>query len=76
MPFKFGGWSVFSSDKKCDLSIIEDYGLINWLNSSLSNSLPEHPKSLNELLSQLYNHLFFHQFIGKWDMVKVYLYIS
>ena len=70
LPFKFGGWSVFSSDKKFDLSIIEDFGLINWLNSSLSNSLPEHPNSFNELLSQLYNPRFFHQFLGKWEYGK------
>ena len=66
-PFKFGGLSPFVNDNDSDiLNFCDNYGLKNWLNSSLSNSLPNHPINLERLVAQLYNTVFIHQFSGKW----------
>ena len=67
LPFKFGGFSIFRSDKNYDSLIFEKFKFKNWLNSNYSKSLPEKPKSEKEIILKLYNPLFIHQFSGKWE---------
>lgn len=67
LPFKFGGICLFSNDENSDsLTFRQFLGYKNWINSSLSVSLPENPKSEKGILLQLYNPRFIHQFYGKW----------
>lgn len=70
LPFKFGGFSLFSSDKNYDSLKFEDFGYKNWLNSNLSESLPENPKNEEKIILNLYNPSFIHQFSGKWEKGK------
>ena len=65
-PLRFGGLSPFKNDKDSDKLIQNYYGFQRWINTSLSKSLPEHPGTLNEIINQLFNPVFIHQFDGKW----------
>ena len=65
-PFRFGGYSQFEDDKDSDSCNFYGFQLDSWLKSDLSNSLPERPSSLKELITQLYNSVFIHQYVGKW----------
>lgn len=67
LPFKFGGFALFRSDKNYDSSNFEKFGFKNWLNSSYSEFLPEKPDSENGIILKLYNPRFIHQFSGKWE---------
>ena len=67
LPFKFGGFSLFSSDNNYDSQLFEPFGFKKWLNDSQSSSLPEKPKSEKEIIFYLYNPRFIHQFSGKWN---------
>ena len=67
LPFKFGGFSLFSDDKNYDYMKFEDFGFKNWLNSIYSKYLPEKPDSENGIIIKLYNPRFIHQFNGKWE---------
>ena len=66
LPFKFGGFSLFSSDINYDHQLFEPFGFKNWLNDIQSSSLPERPKNEKEIIFYLYNPRFIHQFSGKW----------
>ena len=66
LPFKFGGFSLFSSDINYDHQLFEPFGFKNWLNDTQSSSLPERPKNEKEIIFYLYNPRFIHQFSGKW----------
>ena len=70
LPFKFGGFSILSSDKNYDSLLFEGFGFKKWLASNYSNSLPEKLKSEQEILVHLYNPRFIHQFSGKWEKGK------
>lgn len=65
-PFKFGGLVPFENDINSDNLTIVPYGYDNWLNSSLSNSMPENPRDAIKYSAQIYNPVFIHQFSGKW----------
>ena len=67
LPLKFGGFSIISNDKNYDSLKFEDFKFKDWLNSSLSSSLPDKPNSEKEILANLYNPRFIHQFSGKWE---------
>ena len=67
LPFKFGGYSFFFNDKNYDSFIFYDFGLKDWLNSNLSNSLPYKPLSIIGIILNLYNPIYIHQFNGKWE---------
>ena len=69
-PFKFGGLVPFESDIDSENLKFVPYGYDKWLNSTLSNSLPENPKNLIKYSSQIYNPVFIHQFSGKWHNGK------
>ena len=66
IPFKFGGFSLFSSDNNYDSLIYDDFKFKSWFNSKLSLSLPDNPKSESGIILNLYNPSFIHQFYGKW----------
>ena len=66
LPFKFGGFALFENDKSYDSKIYTDYKYRNWLDSPLSSSLPENPKSEAGILYDLYNPFYIHQFDRKW----------
>ena len=66
LPFRFGGFTILCSDKESDILKFHDHGLKEWLKSNLSNSMPEKPETLFQLISQLYNSCFIHQFCFKW----------
>ena len=71
IPFKFGGICLFENDKFYDLLKFKQFlGYKNWINSKLSSSLPENPKSEIGILTKLYNPGFIHQFEGKWERGK------
>ena len=63
---KFGGFSIISSNENYDSLKFEDFKFKDWLNNSLSSSLPDKPNSEKEILVNLYNPRFIHQFYGKW----------
>ena len=65
-PFRFGGYTHFVNDYDSDFFKFYGFQFKTWLKSDLSNSLPEKPNSLHELIAQLYNSVFIHQFVGKW----------
>ena len=67
LPLKFGGFSIISSDKNYDSLKFEGFKFKDWLNSSLSSSLPDKPNTEKEILVNLYNPRFIHQFSGKWE---------
>ena len=67
LPFKFGGYCLFNNDKSYDLFKYPNFGFKYWFNSSLSLSLPNNPKSVKGIISQLYNPGYIHQFYGKWS---------
>ena len=67
LPLKFGGFSIISSDENFDSLKFEGFKFKDWLNSSLSSSLPDKPNSEKEILVNLYNPRFIHQFSGKWE---------
>jgi hypothetical protein len=67
LPLKFGGFSIISSDENYDSLKFEDFKFKDWLNNSLSSSLPDKPNSEKEILVNLYNPRFIHQFYGKWE---------
>ena len=69
-PFKFGGLVPFENDKYSDNLNFVPYGYDKWFNSSLSNSLPEHPRNTIKYSAQIYNPVFIHQFSGKWHLGK------
>ena len=69
-PFRFGGYGQFLDDSDSDFNNFYEFQLESWLKSDLSNSLPEKPNSLRELIAQLYNSVFIHQYIGKWSSGK------
>ena len=66
LPFRFGGLSPFKTDNDSDYFHYFDYGIENWLKSSLSKNIPENPKNLERMVVQIYNSVFIHQFAGKW----------
>ena len=79
LPFKFGGYTLFTNDKNYDSRRIIEYKFNSWFNSSLSSSLPENPKSLDGILINLYNPVFIHQFYGKWkrgDGLTIYRHLA
>ena len=65
-PFRFGLPSILSNDENSDKLSFIDFKFPSWLNSSLSNSLPEKPKDEIEILAQTFNPLFIHQYNEKW----------
>ena len=67
LPLKFGGFSIISNDENYDSLKFIDFKFKEWLNSSLSSSLPDKPNSEKEILVNLYNPRFIHQFNGKWE---------
>ena len=68
IPFKFGGICLFPNDKYSDSLIFPNFlGYKNWINTTLSETLPDNPKSMIGILLQLYNPRFIHQFYGKWE---------
>lgn len=67
LPFKFGGFSLFSDDKNYDSRKFEPFGFKEWLKSNDSRSLPEKPETENDIILQFYNPRFIHQFSGKWE---------
>ena len=67
LPFNFGGYCLFNNDNNYDVLRTADFDFNNWFNSNLSLTLPNNPKSLNGILSQLYNPRYIHQFYGKWS---------
>ena len=67
LPLKFGGFSIISSNENYDSLKFEDFKFKDWLNNSLSSSLPDKPNSEKEILVNLYNPRFIHQFYGKWE---------
>jgi hypothetical protein len=70
IPLRFGGLSPFGSDQNSDRLEYYEYGFRKWLNSSLSSTFPENPKTLDRLTAQLYNPVFIHQWNGKWHEGK------
>ena len=79
LPFKLGGFSLFSSDKNYESSTFEDFGFEDWLKSNYSKTLPEKPDSEKGIILQLYNPIFIHQFSGKWekgDGITIYRLLS
>lgn len=66
LPFKFGGYSLYKNDHDNDLMKRDIFAFNQWFNSNLSLSLPDNPKSIKGILSDLYNPKFIHQFYGKW----------
>ncbi len=70
IPFKFGGYTLFSSDKNFDSSIYDNFHFKTWFKSNDSLYLPENPKSEIGILANLYNPRFIHQFYGKWMLGK------
>ena len=69
-PFRFGGLVPFENDENSDNLYVVPYGYDKWLNSSLSNSMPENPKNIIKYSAQIYNPVFIHQFSGKWHLGK------
>ena len=67
LPLKFGGFSIISNDESYDSLKFIDFKFKEWLNSSLSSSLPDKPNSEKEILVNLYNPRFIHQFSEKWE---------
>lgn len=67
LPLKFGGFSIINSDENYDSLKFAGYKFKDWLNSSLSSTLPDKPNSEKEILINLYNPRFIHQFFGKWE---------
>ena len=68
LPFKFGGICLFQNNKFYDeLKFKQFLGYKYWINSTLADSLPENPKSEIGILIKLYNPIFIHQFLGKWE---------
>ena len=68
LPFKFGGICLFQNNTSYDeLKFQQFLGYEYWINSTLANTLPENPKSELGILIKLYNPVFIHQFIGKWE---------
>jgi len=68
IPFKFGGICLFSNDEYSDSLLFNQLlGYKNWINNSLSSTLPDNPKSEVGILLQLNNPRFIHQFYGKWE---------
>ena len=65
-PFRFGGLMPFESDNDSDILKYFSYGFKYWINSKLSESFPENPKTLDGMTAQLYNSHFIHQWNGKW----------
>ena len=57
-PFRFGLPSILSNDENSDKLSFINFNFPNWLNSSLSNSLPERPKNEIEILAQTYSICF------------------
>jgi hypothetical protein len=67
LPLKLGGYSIISSDENFDSLKFDFFNFQEWLNSSLSSSLPDKPNSEKEILVNLYNPRFIHQFGRKWE---------
>ena len=79
LPFKFGGYTLFTNDQNYDNLSYIDYKFKAWFNSSLSSSLPDNPKSEEGILLNLYNPVFIHQFWGKWkigDGLSIYRHLT
>ena len=64
LPFKFGGYTLFSNDNYYDRRYFDGYGFQKWFNISLSLSLPDNPKTENGIVLNLYNPLFLYLFIN------------
>ena len=68
LPFKFGGICLFENDKNYDLLKFQQFlGYKKWIKTNLAKSLPENPKTELGILAKLYNPVFIHQFLGKWE---------
>ena len=67
LPFKFGGYSLFTTDQNYDSLKYEPYGLKKFFTTPLVSSLPDNPGSESGIIFNLYNARFIHQFSGKWD---------
>ena len=65
-PFRLGGFSILKNDQNSDKLVFEKIELEDWLNKDGKN-FPENPYSEVKLVAQLFNSVFIHQFIGKWD---------
>ena len=70
IPFKFGGYTLFSSDKNFDSSNFTNFQFKTWFKRNDSLYLPDNPKSEFGILANLYNPRFIHQFYGKWMLGK------
>ena len=70
LPFKFGGFTLFHSDKNFDKRIFDEYGYNSFFKSNLSLLFPDNPKSDVGIIFNLYNPVFIHQFYGKWKLGK------
>ena len=68
LPFKFGGFTLFHSDKNFDKRIFDEYGYNSFFKSNLSLLFPDNPKSDVGIIFNLYNPVFIHQFYGKWKL--------
>ena len=66
LPFKFGGFNLFMDDKSYDSKIFVNYHYKNWINNSLSDTLPDNPKNETKILNEFFNPIFIHQFDHKW----------
>ena len=65
-PFRFGGFTILTNDKRADKLDFEDVGYKTWLKEDGKN-FPENPITEERLVAQLYNSVFIHQFNEKWD---------
>jgi hypothetical protein len=65
-PLRFGAPSIISNDANFDKMKFIDMKFKSWLKSSLSDFLPEKPKSEIGILAQTFNPLFIHQYNEKW----------
>ena len=68
LPFKFGGYSLIKSDRNFDVLKFEGFGFKKWLRSNFSKSQPDNPHTEKDILINLYNPRFIHQFSGKWEL--------
>ena len=66
LPYKFGGFNLFRDDVSYDAKIHVNYNYKKWLNSSISQTLPENPKDENKIVNDFFNPVFIHQFDHKW----------
>ena len=65
-PFRFGGFTILTNDKRADKLDFEDVGYKTWLKEDGKN-FPENPITEERLVTLFYNSVFIHQFNEKWD---------